>query len=131
MKTEVICAIISAGGVLLSTFGSLTISKIAASKEIKKIKLEFDHSDNAKLAEELSEAMAAAAKYSNKPVVMYQTDAVSKVAAVRVRYSGEVGRLLDVLYNNLANGNYREIDRTIALLVDAKRKCEADRGVHG
>lgn len=131
MKAEIICAIISAGGVLLSTLGSLFISKIAASKEIKKIKLEFEHNDNATLATELSDALAAAAKYSSKPITMYHTDAVSKVAAVRVRYGGELGRLLDVLYGDLTDGNCGGIDRTLALLVEEKRKCEANQGVHG
>lgn len=130
MKAEIICAIISVGGVLLSTLGSMFVSRIAASKEIKKLKLEFEHNDNATLAAELSDALAAAAKYSSKPITMYRTDAVSKIAAVRVRYGGELGRLLDVLYSNLSDGNCGNIDRTLALLVEEKRKCEADHGIH-
>lgn len=131
MKTEVICALITASGVLLSTLGSLFVSKITASKEIKKLELEFEHNDNAKLAAELSDALAAAAKYANKPVRMFHTDAVTKVAAVRVRYGGEIGRLLDALYNDLTSENPSNIDCTLALLVDEKRKCESDQGVHG
>lgn len=131
MKTEVICALITASGVLLSTLGSLFISKITASKEIKKLELEFEHNDNAKLSAELSDALAAAAKYANKPVRMFHTDAVTKVATVRVRYGGEIGRILDVLYNDLTSETSSNIDRTLALLVEEKRKCESDQGVHG
>lgn len=131
MKTEIVCALITVGGVLASTFGSLVISRITVSGEIKKLKLEFEHNDNAELAAELSDALAAAAKYANKPVRMFHTDAVTKVAAVRVRYGGEIGRLLDTLYNDLTSESPSNIDCTLALLVDEKRKCESDQGVHG
>lgn len=130
MNTEIVCAIISVAGVLLSCLTSLIVSKVAASKEIKKLKIELEHSDNAALAEKLSEALALAAKYTNYPCTMYQTAAKSQIAEVRGRYGGEVGRLLDELYTDIARENSRKADSTMALLVTEIRKSEADHGVH-
>lgn len=131
MKTEIICAIISTGGVVLSALGSLVAAKFAATKEIKKLKIELEHGDNAALSAKLSDALAAVAKYSGYPCTMHQAAAKSQIAEVRGRYSGETGRLLDELYADIAGGNSHAVDKTLALLVAEMRKREADHGVHG
>lgn len=129
MNTEIICALISVSGVILSCVTSYLVSKVSSAKEIKKLRLELEHNDQSALSSELSEALASAARFSNYASSRNQNAASGKIAAVRSKYSGSVGELLDELYNAVVNGSPPEVDRVLALLVTEERNRKTDNSI--
>lgn len=107
MDSKIICAIISALGVVLSSF----LSRVSAHREIKRLKMEWDRADSVSFKAEIAEAVGAAAEFEQSANPRHQREAVKRLAAVMVKADGEMRELLVRLYEAVRGGRYSEISK--------------------
>ena len=63
MNTEIICTIVTAGGVVLSSLISFFVARSTANREIRRMKLTWDREDAVTADKEFSSMSAAVAEY--------------------------------------------------------------------
>lgn len=98
MSTEIICTLISVGGVVLSAILSFVVSAFSASKEIKKKRMEWEREDIVSSEDEFAQMVAAVSLYANTKRIEDWNNAVEKIGYVRAKENGNLATLLDELY---------------------------------
>lgn len=128
MTTEVICALIAVGGTLISALISYAVSRSTASKEIEKMKLTWEHEDVVSSDDEFADMSALVAQFVHSHLQGHQQIAMSKIAAIRSKESGNIASLLDELYSAVRSGNISAADSCLSKVIDEKRhaKCKAN-----
>src|SRR5699024_2941080 len=63
LNTEIICTIVTAGGVVLSSLISFFVARSTANREIRRMKLTWDREDAVTADKEFSSMSAAVAEY--------------------------------------------------------------------
>lgn len=107
MDSKIICAIISALGVVLSSL----LSRVSAHREVKRLKMEWDRADSVSFKAEIAEAVGAAAEFERSPYSRNQREAAKRLAAVMVKADGEIRELLVRLYEAVREGRCSEISK--------------------
>lgn len=124
MTTEVICALITVGGTLLSSLIAFLVSRTTANKEIEKMKLTWEREDAISTDEDFSEMAAAVAKYIACNNLQNQTDALAKIAAVRLKESEDVCTYLDLLSRAIRAENLTGTNAFLTEAIDEKREAK-------
>ena len=83
MNSEIICAIISAAGVITSAIVSLFVSRLTASSEIRKTELEWKLRGNERFDLAVVEMSEAVMKFADSGYISSKRNALSKLAAAR------------------------------------------------
>ncbi len=101
MNTEVICAIISAIGVLLSSLLSFFVSKSTAKSEIKKMQLTWEREDNLSHSSDFAQMIRTVSLYCNltesEPDIVHSQEYAESIALVDCLRSTETGDLAQKL----------------------------------
>lgn len=129
MNTKIVCAIISAAGVVLSSIISALVARFSASKEIKKLKLQWEHEETTSLNAEISEVIGYAAEFSKTGRPAHGRAAAKYIASVRMKTNGNVASLLDELYDAISRENSTEIDSAISRLSAQIRDEKTKQGI--
>lgn len=124
MPTEVISALIAAGGAVLSAFVAWFVSRAAANKEIDKLKLTWAREDVITSDEDFSTMCAAVSRYIHSQRYRDKSAAAALVAAVRSKESGVLAEKLDKLNRALLDNNSLSIDSCLTEVIDEKRKAK-------
>ena len=125
MTSEIICALITAGGVLFSAIVSYAISRSTANKEIEKLKLTWEREDVVSSDDEFAEMAEAVAKFIHNCNSSNQRDALGKVAAIRSKETGELGALLDKLYAAIRTGIPSDANEQLTKVINQKRETKS------
>lgn len=126
MKTEIICAIVAAGGTLLSALIAFFVSRTTANKELEKMKLTWAREDLVSSDDEFAEMAEAVSKYVQNNYGKVQSDAMSKIAAVRSKEINSIAVILDDLYKYVRMDNPNAADEYLTKAINEKRKIKSD-----
>ncbi|MGM9563758.1 MAG: hypothetical protein ACI3VQ_06740 [Faecousia sp.] len=131
MSVEIICALIAVAGTALSAWVSWFVSRSTANKEIEKMQLAWEREDVVSSDDEFAEMAAGVAEFVQAYSAFYQRNALAKVAAIRSKETGELGKLLDDLYDAIKSCDYSRTNLTLSEVINEKRnaksKCDAHR----
>lgn len=125
MTSEVICTLITVGGVTFSALISYAISRSTANKEIEKLQLSWEREDIISSDDEFADMTGAVAKYVSHNTSSNQRDAIERVASVRSKETGTLGRLLDELYIDVKSNNINNADIHLSQVIDQKREAKS------
>ena len=125
MTVEVICALITVGGVIFSALISYAISRTTANKELEKIKLTWEREDVISSDDEFAEMAGAVAKFIQSNSSTNQRNAMEHVASIRSKETGALGRLLDELYLDIQSGDKYNSDVRLSQVIDQKREAKS------
>lgn len=125
MSNEIICALITVGGVLISAIISYAVSRSTANKEIEKMELAWAREDVVSSDEDFAEMAGAVAKFVRTNTSTNQRNAMSLVASVRSKESGALGHLLDELYIDIQSGVAHNTDIRLSQVIDQKREAKS------
>lgn len=124
MSTEIICALITVGGVIGSAVISYAISRTTANKEIEKLQLTWQREDVVSSDDEFSAMAGAVAKYLQSPTGRTKSAAMEQVAAIRSKEIGTLGKMLDKLYADIYHDLTRNVDLQLSQVIDQKREAK-------
>ena len=125
MTVEVICALITVGGVAFSALISYAISRSTANKELEKMKLTWEREDVVSSEDEFAGMASAVAKFVDYNNSRSRAHAMEQVAAIRSKEVGVLGHLLDELYFSVQSGNTSEADIRLSQVIDQKREAKS------
>lgn len=121
MSTEVICALISVGGALLSALISYGVSRSTANKEVERMRLTWEREDVVSSDDEFAAMSSSVAKFVQSGRTSCQQAAMAEIAAIRSKESGNLAYLLDDLYFAVQSGNIGNSDVCLTKVIDEKR----------
>lgn len=124
MSTEVICALIAAGGTLLSAVVAWFVSRAAANKEIEKLKLTWAREDVITSDEDFAKMCAAVSRCVQTMRSRDTDTAVALVSSVRSKEVGVLADSLDNLYASLRCSGAFNVDECLTKVIEEKRKVK-------
>ena len=122
--SAVTAAITSVIVALITRKTTLDAAKEAANQEINKLERTWDREDLVSSDEEFAEMAQAVATYVSVNSPRTHIDAAEKVAAIRSKEYGEMGRILDSLYENICNVDRVSADRELSKAINEKRRIK-------
>lgn len=99
-------------------------AKETASHELEKLERTWDHDDIVSSDDEFAEMAALISKFVCLATGAWNIEALSKVAEVRSRESGNLGNILDTLYVSIEQCNYSETNALLTKAIDEKRRLK-------
>lgn len=134
MTFEIVVSSAVAGAVV-SLIGSIITAKIAqnaardtaketANQEIKKLEKTWEREDIISSEEEFSAMANAVARYIHQNTLNNGVDAAGKVAGVRSKEHGKIGRILDELHKSIDDRDLEKAALNLSEVIDAKRKIK-------
>lgn len=128
-------------GAIISLIGNIIAAKIAqrtavktaqetTNHEIKKLEKTWEREDVVSSDEEFAEMACAVAKYVHRNTIDNGVDATGKVASVRSKEHGELGRILDSLHENLDKRDLEGSAAALSKAIEEKRRLKGDAGNH-
>ncbi len=114
LPPEIVSAIISACGVILSAIIAFLSAKSVANKEIKKMKMQWSREDSLSDQQAFSEMLSAVSRYLQSDWSRHQREALEKISAIRGMKGGKQLEALDALHASVLSGDKSEIEVAIA-----------------
>lgn len=132
-KIFISSAIVSA---IITTFGTIIAAKIAqktaretaqetANQEIKKMERTWEREDLVSSDEEFAEMASIVSKYVSFGTGAWSDEAIAKVAAIRSKEKGELGKIMDDLYKCIMDDMYVNADRLLTKAINEKRRLKS------
>lgn len=125
MSAEIICALIAIAGTAVSAGVSWFVSRSTANKEIEKMQLAWEREDVISSDDEFAEMAAGVAEFVQSYSALHQRNAIAKVAAIRSKETGELGKLLDKLYDAIKSCDYIRTDIILSAVINEKRNAKS------
>ncbi len=125
MSAEIICALIAIAGTAVSAGVSWFVSRSTANKEIEKMQLAWEREDVISSDDEFAEMAACVAEFVQSYYGLHQRNAIAKVAAIRSKETGELGKLLDELYDAIKSCDYSRTNLTLSAVINEKRNAKS------
>lgn len=91
--------------------------------------LEWEREDYVSSNADLENAVAMCAQYAATLHPLYQREAIKLVAAARVRETGEIGALLDKLYESICKDETQGINALLSEITAANRQRKAQKRI--
>lgn len=101
IPTEIVCALITCAGIILSNWSSRAIAKDAAKKEAERIKQEWQHDEQIALNNAFHDMAHAVSAYISDSSVTKQLEARTKTAVMLTYADGELADKVEALYDCL------------------------------
>lgn len=127
MTTEVICALVTVGGTLLSALIAFFVSRTTANKEIEKMQLTWEREDIVSSDDEFAEMASAVARFVAYDSLQNQTEAMEKIAAIRAKEIGHTCASLDLLFRAVTTEDQGGADALLTEVINEKRRLKQDR----
>lgn len=137
LDNTVLCALISVFGTVISALIAWLVSRTAANKELKKMRLEWEREDIVTSDDDFAEMAAAVAYCMHNHHHTALAEAIGKVNSVRAREKGVLAEALDRLHNELRNTgctnhiNLQKIDACLTEVIQEKRKAQSGKKPNG
>ena len=126
ISSAVVGAIVSfVGNIIAAKIAQKTAIKAAqeaTAQEIKKLERTWEREDIVSSDEEFAEMSCAVSKYIHRNTIENGTDAVGKVASIRSKEHGELGRILDALHKCLDDRDLDGASKELTKAIDEKRR---------
>lgn len=126
VSAAVVSAIITAiGGIITAKMARTTAvqaAQEAADQEIKKLERTWAREDVVSSDEEFAEMASAAATYLHFPTGATRKNAIGKVAAIRAKECGALGKELDMLYAAVVKQDEVKAEKALTAAIDLKRE---------
>ena len=126
MNTEIICTIVTAGGVVLSSLISFFVARSTANREIRRMKLTWDREDAVTADKEFSSMSAAVAEYGAYGSIELRRSAVKEIAALRAKENGPIAPLLDKLHMAVLGSDLHLVNDLLSRLIEHRRQDTLD-----
>ena len=117
LSTELICAIITASGTVLSAVIAFFSARYTAKREIRKMKLQWTREDNLSDKKEFSEMTAAVSRYAQSGWSRHQREALECISVLQVSASGELLDELTTLSNLVASDSLDDISQQLMTVI--------------
>lgn len=128
ISSAIVSAVISVIGGIINTVltqrNARNIAQDAATQEIKKLERTWEREDLVSSDEEFAAMAAAVAGYVGHSLDSYRRDALKLVASVRSKECGNIGSILDNLYQCLRRNDVQGVDQTLTMAIDEKRSLK-------
>lgn len=128
ISSAIVSAIISVlGNIITAKIAQRTAEKTAqqtANREIEKMELTWKREDFVSSDDEFAEMASASARFVHGSSDSAQRDALEKVASVRSKENGEIGRILDDLYAQIRSGNQDAANDSLTKAINEKRSTK-------
>lgn len=124
MNAEIICAIISAGGVVAASVISWLVSRSTASKEIRKTRITWAHEKRVARDEDFAKMVSAVSVYANSRNIGDGYIALEAVSRLRATETGALARKLDALHAEIENNQFSDLEKCLSEVIEQKRKIE-------
>lgn len=125
MSPEILCAIISFAGIVLSSLLSWFISRFTANKELEKLELLWKREDVVSSDDEFAEMAEAVASYCADCRPTTRRIAMEKAAFTRSKEFGDLALCLDLLYVAIMNNQPELADQRLTKVIEEKRKAKS------
>lgn len=115
------------GNIIAAKIAQKTAIKTAqetATQEIKKMERTWEREDLVSSDEEFSAMTTAVARYVHRNSIEHGVDAAGKVAGVRSKEHGEMGKILDDLHKSIDDRNLEQAAIELSKAIDEKRKIK-------
>lgn len=122
MSTEVVCALITCAGMLLSALISYSVSRATANKEIEKMRLTWEREDAVSYDDEFSEMVSSVARYIHSGLALHQQEAISAISEMQPKEKGKLANLLDGLLVSVQIGNAEMTKTFLSDVIQEKRE---------
>lgn len=126
ISAAVVSALISLiGNIISAAIAHRTALKTAqetANQEIKQLEKTWEREDIVSSEEEFAAMAAAVAKYIHRNTIDNGVDAAGKVAGVRSKEHGDLGKILDTLHKSIDDRDPEKAALALSEAIDAKRK---------
>lgn len=127
LTTEIICALITTGGVIIASGVSALVSRSIAKKSDEKDDKKWNRKALISSVDELSAMANAVGAYISFDSARNHQNAMATVAAVRIRESGQLGESLDELQDALCRKNIPATKEALSKVVNDKRFRDKER----
>ena len=117
LPTEIICALITAGGTILSALIATISAKHVTQRELKKLKLQWKHERDLSSADAFTEMVMAVSRYTQSGWPRHQREALERITAMQTNAHGETASALNALYGATASGSAAEINKCLATVI--------------
>ena len=124
MSSDLLNALITVGGIIISSVISYAISRSTANKEIVKLQLTWQREDVVSSDEEFSAMAAAVAKHLHNPTGASKSAAMQQVTSIRTKENGTLGEMLDKLYADIYHDLIGNIDPQLSKVINQKREAK-------
>ena len=108
----------------ISHKAAIETAKKTANHEIEKMERIWQHESIVSSDEEFAEMAAVVSKFVSFANGAFSAEAIEKVAAIRSKESGQLGSVMDNLYNSILTDNYRQSDDLLAKAIEEKRRIK-------
>ena len=118
-----------AGNLIAAKIAQKTAIKTAqetATQEIKKMERAWEREDLVSSDEEFSAMATAVARYVHRNSMENGVDAAGKVAGVRSKEHGEMGRILDALHNSIDDRDLEKAAQELSKAIEEKRRIKGN-----
>lgn len=115
------------GNIIAAKIAQNTAVKAAqetATQEIKRMERTWEREDLVSSDEEFAAMTAAVARYVHRNTIEHGIDAAGKVAGVRSKEHGEMGRILDALHKSIDDRDQEKAALEMSKAIDEKRKIK-------
>lgn len=131
MTIELICALVTVGGTIVSALIAWLVSRSTANKEIEKMKLSWEREDIISSDDEFADMCSASAKYIAVPYDSHKVDSMGRIAALRAKESGQIAEHLDFLYESIRRSDRDSANAMLSKVVEEKRKSSRNANTNG
>lgn len=104
IPTEAVCAIITACGTVLSAVIAFFSSRYVSRKEIRKMKMQWEHDDRTINQKAFSEMVSAVSRYAQSGWSRHQREAMEKISASMIGEGNSMSDELSALYKSVSGG---------------------------
>lgn len=122
MTTEIIVALITSLGVVVSALIAWRVSISQANKEIKKLQKTWEHEKSVSFDDEFAEMVSAVSLYANSKNIGDGYRALEKVSAIRAKVTGPLADCLDELHHKLENNQFHGLEKCLSNAINENRK---------
>lgn len=122
MTTEIIVALITSLGVVVSALIAWRVSSSQANKEIKKLQKTWEHEKSVSFNDEFAEMVSAVSLYANSRNIGDGYRALEKVSALRAKVTGPLADCLDELHHKLENIQFHGLEQCLSNAIKEHRK---------
>ena len=132
ISSAIVSAVITVLGNIItakiSQKAAVESAKDTAAHEIDKLQLMWQHESIVSSDEEFAEMAAVVSKFISYSNGAFDADAIEKVAAIRSKESGQLGRIMDDLYKSVLSDAYKQAEQLLAQAIDEKRRIKTPNG---
>ena len=129
ISSAIVSAVISVIGGIITTVitqrSARNIAQDAANQEIKKLERTWEREDLVSSDDEFATMAAAVAGYIGNCIEPNRNDSLRLVASVRSKESGNIGMILDDLYQYIKARDAKAADQTLTMAIDEKRRLKS------